>query len=451
MSKFDSYIAFTRFGNGASPELAKLSEVGTQTWLISQLTKYEILAPKLTSEQALTNIFLYRKEKRRVDQSPDTNEAQQTLKETRRSLLTRSHQLTEQVLLQSIHTEQPIQARLLDFFSNHFSVSNSNFNMRSIAPTLEVEAIAPHLDGFFSDMLVSVTKHPAMLYYLNNENSIGANSKIGLRRKTRGINENLGREILELHTLGVNSGYSQKDVQALSKGLTGWTIGGKKQGEHIGFMFRANAHEPDEQTLLGVRYPEARRNSPQQAIDMLIDLAQNKKTAMHLSYKLAKHFISDNPPQKLVQAMSASWMKSKGHIPTVMKALIEHPESWSVNAQKFKTPREFVISICRASQLGNIKPELVKTLEILGQAPFSSGSPAGFSDNAKDWASASSIMNRIEWAEHIAGQVKLPPIEVAKIALGNLLQVNTEKQIARAESKRQSLAMLFMSPEFLRR
>jgi uncharacterized protein (DUF1800 family) len=461
MSKFNPYSAYTRFGNGASPNLAKLSEVNGQTWLLSQLVQYEIESPKLNSEQALKNIFLYRAERIRLEKLNATgptdidsmarDKADQKLKDMRKAMFGSTLALTEQIILQSIQTDQPLQARLLDFFSNHFSVSASNLNMRVIAPTLEVEAIAPHLHGYFSDMLVSVTQHPAMIYYLNNENSIGPNSKIGLRQKQRGLNENLGREILELHTLGVNAGYLQKDVEALSKGLTGWSIGGKNKNQTVGFMFKPNAHEPAEKTLLGIKYPEANSKSPQQAIDMLRNLAQHEKTASHLSYKLAKHFIADQPPKKLVQAMTASWIRSKGHIPSVMKVLIEHPESWSTCAQKFKTPREYLVSVCRACQLNRTKPGLIKTLEILGQTPYSSGSPSGFSDSANDWASASSILNRIEWAEHIAEQVKGSPTEVAKIALGHLLHADTEKKIAQAESKRQGLAMLFMSPEFLRR
>jgi uncharacterized protein (DUF1800 family) len=451
MQKSSLYIAFNRFGYGATPALAKLNIQDPKKWLLDQLRDYSIQNPKWTSEQALKQIFAYRHDRKMIQQSAENNKAITSLKAKRREMINSSKKLSAQIILQAIQTEQPLQARLQDFFANHFSLSNTNANMRTIAPTLESEAIAPHLNGYFADMLVSVTRHPAMLYYLNNESSIGPNSALGLKRQKRGLNENLGREILELHTLGVNGGYTQSDVQALSKSLTGWSIGGRKKREALGFVFKAYAHEPGEKILLGKRYAAATRNSDQQAVDMLNSLATHDQTAQHLSYKIAKHFIADSPPQTLVQQMAKRWVDTRGHIPSVMTIMIGHPLSWLPKSSKFKTPREYVISLQRACQLRNTKPDILKTLEILGQAPYSSGSPAGFSDNAQDWASASALMDRIEWAEHIAGQVKMSPIEVAMVALGDLLSPSTAQHIMRAESKQQGLAILFMSPEFLRR
>lgn len=450
MQKSALYIAFNRFGYGATPALTKMNIQDPKKWLLNQLRDYSIQNPKWTSEQALKQIFAYRHDRKTIQQSMENNKAIMSLKDRRREMIKSSKKLSAQIILQAIQTKQPLQARLHDFFANHFSLSNTNANMRTIAPTLESEAIAPYLNGYFADMLVAVTRHPAMLYYLNNESSIGPNSALGLKRQKRGLNENLGREILELHTLGVNGGYTQSDVQALSKSLTGWSIGGRKKREALGFAFRANAHEPGEKTLLGKRYAAA-RDSAQQAVAMLNSLATHDQTAKHLSYKIAKHFIADSPPQTLVQQMAKRWVETKGHIPSVMIVMIEHPLSWSIKSSKFKTPREYVISLQRACQLSNTKPDILKSLEILGQAPYSSGSPAGFSDNAQDWASASALMNRIEWAEHIAGQVKMAPINVAKLALGDLLRSSTAQHIMRAESKQQGLAMLFVSPEFLRR
>lgn len=451
MQNVSQYIAFNRFGYGATPSLSSAVIDTPQEWLIKQLQPYEIKHNNWNSEIALRHIFSYQKEKKAVSKAKDPVKAQEKLTDLRKSAQNQSKKLTHDIIQQAITTTLPLQARLHDFFANHFSVSNTNSYMRALSPTLECEAIAPHLTGSFADMLVAVTQHPAMLYYLNNESSIGPNSKIGLRRKKRGLNENLGREILELHTLGVNADYTQKDVQSLSKALTGWTIGGKKPNEPLGFLFKKNAHEPGNKALLGKTYPAAKNNTHEQAENMLVDLALHEETAKHVSYKLAKHFISDQPPADLVNKMSARWLSTKGHIPSVMKVMIAHPLSWSTKAQKFKTPREFLISICRACQLEATKPNFVKTLVILGQAPYASGSPAGFGDSTQDWASASAMMNRIEWAEHIAGQVNTMPLDAAKIALGNLISPLTAAQIRRAESKRQSLALLFMSPEFLRR
>jgi uncharacterized protein (DUF1800 family) len=451
MQKSSLYIAFNRFGYGATPALAKMNIQDPQKWLFDQLRDYSIQKPKWTSEQALKQIFAYRHDRKATPQLAQNNNAIMSLKDRRREMINSSKKLSAQIILQAIQTKQPLQARLQDFFANHFSLSNTNANMRTIAPTLASEAIAPHLNGYFSNMLVSVTRHPAMLYYLNNESSIGPNSALGLKRQKRGLNENLGREILELHTLGVAGGYTQSDVQALSKSLTGWSIGGRRKREPLGFVFRANAHEPGDKILLGKRYAAETGNSEQQAVNMLNNLANHEHTARHLAYKLAKHFIADSPPQALIEQMAKRWVETNGHIPSIIITMIKHPLSWSPKSSKFKTPREYVISLQRACQLSNTKPDILKSLEILGQAPYSSGSPAGFSDNAQDWASASALMNRIEWAEHVAGQVKMAPIDVAKAALGDLLSPSTAQHIMRAESKQQGLAMLFMSPEFLRR
>ena len=288
MQKSSLYIAFNRFGYGATPALASMNIEDPQQWLLDQLRDYSIQSPKWTSEQALKQIFAYRRDRKTVQQSAENNEAIMSLKDKRRAMIISSKKLSKQIVQQAIQTKQPLQARLQDFFANHFSLSNTNANMRIIAPTLESEAIAPHLNGYFADMLVSVTQHPAMLYYLSNESSIGPNSALGLKRQKRGLNENLGREILELHTLGVNGGYAQSDVQALSKGLTGWSIGGRKKREALGFVFKANAHEPGEKTLLGERYAAATRNSEQQAVNMLNSLATHEQTALHLSYKIGR-------------------------------------------------------------------------------------------------------------------------------------------------------------------
>jgi uncharacterized protein (DUF1800 family) len=204
-------------------------------------------------------------------------------------------QLSADTLTQAINSENSLNWRLLDFFSNHFSVTAQGAVMTALAPTLEREAIAPHIHGQFEDMLLTVCKHPAMLIYLNNDKSAGPNSGYG-KRKHRGLNENLAREILELHTLGVNVDYQQADVNELAKGITGWSIAFAKE-KNSGFKFRSFWHESGEHILLNKTYPQ---KNIRQGEAMLINLARHPATAEHLCYKLARHFISDEPPQSLV-------------------------------------------------------------------------------------------------------------------------------------------------------
>ena len=474
-----TYIAMNRFGFGADRKsvkaLAQTSSLkDAQNWLLGQLTPYQLPAATWSSAESITAYYHYKlqeksEEEASVKQSQmmqlQPNEmAMQNYKLTRKALIESSKSLAQQTALANINHEQVLQSRLLDFFSNHFSVSRANLAMTLIAPTLEVEAIAPNLTEHFSDMLKAVTQHPAMLLYLNNQQSVGPNSKLAVRqakkkqKKVRGLNENLAREILELHTLGVGSGYTQNDVIELAKAITGWSVGSVKQSETPGFIFKRQANEPGSRTVLGKAYPMPNAEAAnEQGLNILSDLAEHAATAKHLSYKLAKHFIADTPSSALVNSMQSTWMKTKGHIPSVMKTLIQHKDSWQLNSQKLKNPREFVLSACRACGVNKPSPNLYNTLEILGHGFFNAGSPAGYGDDQDTWLGASALNSRIEWANHFASVItkrkdnKGEPAELANFALGPLLSSDTLTYIKRAESKQQALALLLMSPDFQRR
>jgi uncharacterized protein (DUF1800 family) len=262
-----AYIATNRFANGANNKhlrsIAKATNLAdAQSWLIEQLTPYKLPDTNWTSEQAILGNYNYKAEQDQAEQtmamqnsmSGDNSMLAQT-KATRKSMIEATRGLAEQTALAAITTKQPFQAKLLDFFSNHFSVSRANLVMTLLAPTLEVEAIAPNLTTSFAHMLTAVTTHPAMLLYLNNERSMGPNSRAGKNRKARnkaasgGLNENLAREIMELHTLGVNSGYSQQDVTELARAITGWSIGSPRRNERPVFLFRTNMHEPGKRII----------------------------------------------------------------------------------------------------------------------------------------------------------------------------------------------------------
>ena len=223
--------------------------------------------------------------------------------------------------------------RLAMFWANHFAISAAKGpHVRVIAGAFEREAIRPHVFGRFADMLLAVETHPAMLFFLDNQQSFGPNSVAGQNRK-RGLNENLAREILELHTLGVNGGYTQDDVTSLARIITGWTVVGRegRLGPPGTFAFFANAHEPGDQRLLGKTYVDA---GFEQGRAALMDLARHPATATHVAVKLARHFISDDPPKALIDKLATTFKATEGDLAAVSTALVEAEESWAPDARK---------------------------------------------------------------------------------------------------------------------
>ena len=331
----------------------------------------------------------------------------------------------------------------------------------------EREAIRPHVTGTFAQMLLAAERHPAMQLYLDNAQSIGPDSTAG-RMTGKGLNENLGREILELHTLGVDGGYTQNDVIALAKLLTGWSIdrgngamermvnlvvGGATDG---GFRFYPPRHEPGSKVLLGRSYPEGYAG----AVKALNDLAHHPATARHVATKLAIHFVSDNPPPDSVKRIEAAFNRSGGDLMEVSAAVVAEPEAWRPAPAKMRSPVEFVTAAMRISG-GNQAAMLdensvgafVQSARSMGELPFSAPSPAGWPDTEAGWSGAEAVLERVEWANAAAAKIgrDADPTELADEALGPLLTADTSTQIARAASRPQGLALLFASPEFQRR
>ncbi|WP_395342539.1 DUF1800 domain-containing protein [Ningiella sp. W23] len=454
-----AFIATNRFGYGADKRAqdflqASSSRSDAQTWLTKQLGAYKLPTIKWDSAKALRAHYELKNERKKRGSDADN---QTDFVQSRRAYVKQARRMAEVTALHNINHKQVIQSRLLDFFSNHFSVSRVNFPMRVLSPTLEIEAIAPNLHRTFSDMLLATIQHPAMLIYLNNEFSIGPNSKLGVRRKGKkarnGLNENLAREILELHTVGVDAGYSQDDVTELAKAITGWSIGALRYSEEPEFLFRSNAHEPGSRAIMGAVYNNKRGEATGRTI--LKHLANHESTARHVSAKLVRHFIADDAPSDIVDAMVQAWLDTNGHIPSVVSQMILHKKSWSNTPQKFKTPREFIISSMRAFNTKRISPSLFESLEIMGQGFFNSGSPAGYADTQSAWLSASALNARIEWASHFAALMakrkSTEPVAIAQKSLGPFLQNNTLNAIKRAESKQMAISIFLLSPEFQRR
>ena len=344
--------------------------------------------------------------------------------------------------------------RLVRFWSNHFcvSVAKSNF-VRTAAGAFEREAIRPFVLGSFANMLLAVERHPVMLHYLDNQQSIGPNSKAG-KNRGKGLNENLAREIMELHTLGVDGGYSQPDVTSLARIITGWTIVARdgRLGEPGAFVFNANAHEPGDQMLLGKAYLRGGMGQGEAALN---DLARQPATARHIAFKLARHFVSDEPPPALVERLTKVFTDKDGDLRALAHALVEAPEAWDAPMGKLRSPFDFVLAIRRATQrqpLADAGPVLGQ-LGALGQPLWQPPGPNGFTDVSAAWISAEGMKLRLDTAAQIARQLKDlgKPSDLLNDLIGEAASPETQQAVARAESREQGLALLFMSPEFQRR
>jgi len=358
-------------------------------------------------------------------------------------------------------TTQPFAERLVHFWANHFAVSADKGAIYGVAGTLENEAIRPHVNGRFIDLLTAVEQHPAMIAFLDNQYSVGADSeaaRLAARHNAKrqfGINENLAREILELHTLGVNGGYSQTDVTSFAQIITGWSIGGGKGrlagGETGRFYFRDNMHEPGTKIFMGKSYGQ---DGQAQGEAVLADLARHRSTARFIATKLARHFIADEPPPAAVERIAQAFLRSGGELPQVYAALIESPDAWNADSRKFKTPEDFVFSSFRAFNVAPREPEeVIRSFELLGQRQYTPGSPAGWGDTAKNWDGSDSLMHRVIWATRAAERYDqgIDPVDLAASSLGGYARPDTLTALRRAASGSQALALLLMSPDFQRR
>ncbi|MFO1185743.1 MAG: DUF1800 domain-containing protein [Bauldia sp.] len=345
-----------------------------------------------------------------------------------------------------------LQERLVMFWSNHFCIAISKGNEdRVMAGPFERETVRPHLFGKFADMLKAVEQHPAMLIYLDNNQSIGPNSRVGISNK-RGLNENLAREILELHTLGVDGGYTQADVTSLSRIITGWTFVSPDDDALYGgrFTFSPIRHEPGAHTLLGKTYEQAGLAQGEAA---LADLAKHPSTARFIARKLAAHFVSDTPPPALVDTLAKVFLATEGDLGAVTRALIQAPEAWSVEPAKVRTPLEFVVAAARLTGKPTDPQQVVGPLPALGQPLWNPSGPNGFPDKADSWATPEGMKTRLNVAARLGEQAAAgaEPMQLLAEATGGAVSDATRQAVQRAESKAQAIALLLMSPEFQRR
>ena len=348
----------------------------------------------------------------------------------------------------AVRAEIGFAERLVWFWSNHFCV-NSDDTVQ--AGAYEREAIRPHVLGKFVDLLIAAESHSAMLNYLGNSASMGPNSIAGINRD-RGLNENLGREILELHTLGVRTGYTQDDVVSFAKVITGWTTYLPDLPERGGeFLFFPRFHEPGPQTVLGKAY---RDDGFEQGKAVLADLARHPATALHVATKLARHFVADEPPPTLVETLRRKFVETDGDLWQVARALVIVPESWVPEQTKLKRPSEWMMAYIRAACFNGVDARITApALTRLGEPLWRPSSPKGFPEEEGAWIDG--IAHRLDTANAIAqnprNQERLDPKAMLETALGPLASADTRSAVNRAETKQQAVALLLMAPEFQRR
>ena len=471
-------LAAHRFGLGE----ARLDAIGAdaQGWLQAQLGPAlpavgNELADAATALRRVADLQQVRQQRRASEASGVDAAAQEQAAAAPLRTLVQADVRSR--LATAATTPRPFAERLARFWSNHFTVSDAKASARGLVGCFEREAIRPHIAGSFETLLKAAVHHPGMLRYLDNDQSAGPHSRLvqRLQRAPRGdgmpgpritgLNENLAREILELHTLGVSGGgaayggwgpYGQADVTAFARVLTGWRVplravldGTARTGPQA--RFEPIWHEPGAKRVLDRSYAEG----PDALDQVLHDLAVHPATARHLTFKLARHFVADEPPPALVAHLADTWQRTGGDLSAVYLDLLAQPNAWQPAPRKLKTPEEFVISAARLLQLGATPFDRIADggTAVLGQRVHGAPSPAGWPDVADEWLGPDAMWKRVEWATRLADRAgrQVDARRLAVDSLGPLLGDNARQQIDRAADGPQALALLLLAPEFQRR
>ena len=398
-------------------------------------------------------------------------------------------QLSEQKLLRAAYSDRQLEEVMVDFWFNHFNVFAAKGATRNYVTEYERAAIRPHVLGKFRDLLQATAESPAMLFYLDNWQSAAPQAqeqapmrgrqRRGARvndprtlanaapaaqnRRPRGINENYARELMELHTLGVDGGYTQKDVQEVARAFTGWTIANPRQGGD--FVFEPRMHDAGVKTVLGTRINAGGKADGEQVLDLL---AKHPSTARHIATKLARRFVSDDPPDALVDRAAKRFRDSGGNIREVLRTILISPEFFAPEAQraKIKNPFEFVISSVRATAvtMPSAAP-LVQSLRELGMPVYFCQPPTGYADKAEAWVNTGALLNRMNFAVALtegrlrgmrgSGTLRAARVQPADLLIKDIfagdLSATTAATVRKAETPAQTIALLLGSPEFQRK
>lgn len=380
-------------------------------------------------------------------------EAREAMREPRRRMTAALSAARAEKLAVTAKSAFPFRERLTSFWHNHFAVQAKSRRGTVFLPYFAESAIAPFVTGPFERLLVSVSQHPSMLLYLDNVRSTGPNSAAGLSRNM-GLNENLAREILELHTLGVDGGYSQKDVSELAAALTGWGTG-KPTDEETAWrsLFQPTRHEPGGATVLDRDYPDKGERTAEK---ILRDLARHPSTARHIATKLARHFVDDNPPEAAIQKLERRWLETDGDLGEVSHTLAGLDEARTSLFSKLKQPGDLVLSSLRALDL-HITPRLAKLAarhqSAMGQPLLDPPGPQGWYDTAADWSDPGSLARRVDWGVALASAAgdRVDALAAMERNLGSFATRDTRLAIERAPTRQEAAAILIASPLFQRR
>ncbi len=456
-------IALNRFGLGARPGDRVTGE--PQRWLMAQCDRFEPKPKAWAGIRDLSTSILENHEVQvAIKASKIKDEVNRAKSLKARADLAQSvyWTTTDSRLVSALTTSAPFVERLVHFWANHFAVSVEKGGVNLTAGLMERDAIRAHVLGRFEDMLVAVEQHPAMLDFLDQNVSLGPHSPAAQAAsrngKERGLNENLAREIMELHTLGVRSGYTQTDVTEFARALTGWNTAGREDHAADGmtaapgdFRFRPRSHEPGVRTILGRRYEQVDQH---QALAVLQDLAHHPATATLIATKLVRHFVADDPPAAVVARVASAFRNSRGDLPSTYAALVAAPEAWVTALPKFKTPWDWIVSALRGlDRVDSDGLNVQAILYQLGQPIWKPGSPAGYADTAADWAGPDALLRRVEEARRLAtlSGAGTDPRQLLDELLPGIASTFTHTAIARASSLPQGIALLLVAPEFMRR
>lgn len=349
-----------------------------------------------------------------------------------------------------LKVREGLPERLVLYWTDHFSVGVDKGSVMPLAGAFERVALRPNIYAPFRELLFQAVTHPAMLRYLDNDQSFGPNSPAGNGGK-RGLNENLAREVLELHTLGVNGGYTQQDVQALAAVLSGWVIVSALDADNYGdTFFQEKRHEPGPKTILGKTYPDRGEGQLRLVLD---DLARHPATARHVATRMCRSFVSEDPPPALVARMAETFQRTDGNLAEVTRTLVVSEESWTAPLVKLRPPIEFLYVVYRTLRVEPSKPTPDQATTAMGQPFFGAPSPKGWPDENNAWTTADGIKTRLDWARTMAARYQ-QDIDVRHLLDGPLAGVasdETRTAVLQAESQQQALALLIMSPELQRR
>jgi uncharacterized protein (DUF1800 family) len=443
-----AFLAVHRFGLGARP--GDLDEPALRAdprgWLKAQLTTPPL--PRSLSGQPSTADALQAHRDSR-------DSGRDAMKDERKMARQQYAEDAGRRIQAAVQSTDPFYERLVRFFGDVLTVSVQQNKCHRLVGPLDREVLRPLVLGRYEDLLLETTRHPAMLLYLDNTRSTGPDSPRG-KRAERGRNENLAREILELHTVGVAAGYTQQDVIALADLLTGWSIdlgqGGQQHGER-GFAFVTQRHQPGSKLLMGRRYPEGLSGGEQ----ALRELARHPSTADHIARRMARHFVCDEPPPVLVQALSSAWRSSGGDIRQVATALVDCDAAWSAPLQKVRRPAELLIAALRALEIdlraADRRAHLVRLLQQLNQAPWSAPSPEGWADTEAAWLDGDALLRRLDLISSVVRhrQLDMDADALAHQLFGAALEPSLQRILRDAPDPETGITLVLASPLFQRR